>query len=228
MKVFIGWDPRDIPAYEKCKRSLLRNTKMKLQIEALRDWDLRRQKLYWRSYYVDGEGQKHDGRDGNPFSTDFSFTRFCVPALQNYEGGWVLFCDPDMLWRADISELLSLADPGKAVMCVKHNHVPPEETKMGGLIQTRYYRKNWSSLMLYNPERCKGLTKYAINNMDGSWLHGMFWLEDQEIGELPEEWNWLDGHSSPEIDPKIVHFTRGTPDMDGCEDVAYAKEWWAA
>ena len=230
MKVFIGWDSRDICAFEKCKRSLLKNTKAKIQVEALRDWDLRRQKLYWRSYYVDGAGQKHDGRDGKPFSTDFSFTRFCVPALESYEGGWVLFCDPDMLWRADIAELFSLVDPSKALMCVKHKHEPPEEEKMGGVMQTLYPRKNWSSLMLYNVERCVGLTKYAINNQSGSWLHGMFWLPDEEIGGLPEEWNYLCGWSDPEKipDPKIVHFTRGTPDMEGCEDEEFAKEWWAA
>ena len=228
MKVFIGWDPRDISAYEKCKRSLLKHSSLDLEIEALRDWDLRRKKLYWRSYFVDGEGQKHDGRDGKPFSTDFSFTRFCVPALEEYSEGWVLFCDPDMLWQADIAELVKLIDPSKALMCVKHNHRPAEEIKMGGALQTLYPRKNWSSLMLYNPARCVKLTKYAINNMDGSWLHGMFWLEDGEIGELPEAWNWLEGWSSPEIEPKIIHYTRGTPDMDDCEDVAYAREWWMA
>jgi len=29
------------------------------------------------------------------------------------------------------------------------------------------------------------------------------------IGSLPEEWNWLDGHSAEDIDAKNVHFTRG-------------------
>jgi hypothetical protein len=227
MKVYIGWDQRDIPAFARCRGSLIRHKSMNVQIEALRDWDLRRQKVYWRPYIVDGEGQKHDGRDGKPFSTDFSFTRFCVPFLEDYADEWVLFCDPDMLWRADIAELASLIDPEKAVMCVQHNHRPTEIEKMGGLAQTVYPRKNWSSLMLMNPSKCTNLTKYVVNNQTGSWLHGMLWLEDDEIGALPEEWNWLEGWSSPEIEPKIIHYTRGTPDMEGCEDVAYAAEWWA-
>jgi len=28
------------------------------------------------------------------------------------------------------------------------------------------------------------------------------------------------------IDPKLVHFTRGTPDMAGHEGAAYAQAWW--
>ena len=37
-------------------------------------------------------------------STDFSFTRFLVPYLQNYEG-WAMFMDCDMLCREDINNL---------------------------------------------------------------------------------------------------------------------------
>lgn len=228
MKVYIGWDPRDAQAYEKCKRSLLKNTKSEVEVHRLVDWDLRQKKVYWRPYYVDGTGQKHDGIDGKPFSTEFSFTRFCVPVLEDYRDEWVVFCDADMLWVADVMDLMELVDPTKAVMCVKHNHKPPETVKMGGAIQTLYPRKNWSSLMVMNPSRCTNLTKYVVNNMDGSWLHAMCWLEDDQIGGLPEEWNWLEGWSKPDIKPKIIHHTRGTPDMDGCEDVMYAKEWWAA
>ncbi len=228
MDVYVGFDGRDYLAYEKCVSSLEKHASVSVTIHPLYDWELRHRKLLWRSYWVSPEGQRYDGRDGKPFSTDFSFTRFLVPALENYEGDWVLFCDPDMLWRADVSELWNLIDPDKALMCVKHNHVPEEIEKMGGLVQTRYARKNWSSLMIYNVQRCKALTTYKVNNETGTWLHGMHWLKDEEIGSIPEPWNWLEGWSSPEIDPKIVHFTRGTPDLPDCGGVAYAKEWWAA
>lgn len=226
MKIYVGYDPMDHQAYEKCVKSLRANTKAKAKILPLKHWQLRAEGVYWRSFWTDAKGQKWDDRDGKPFSTDFSFTRFCVPALEHYDADWVLFCDPDMLWRADIKELFRLIDPSKSLMCVKHDHRPPENSKMGGLIQTRYERKNWSSLMIFNVHRCKDLTPFNINNQSGSWLHSMCWLPDEEIGELPEEWNWLEGWSDPGIDPKVVHFTRGTPDMKGCEDVAYAREWW--
>lgn len=228
MKVFIGYDAIDHAAYEKCVKSLCANTKMQLAVSPLKHWELRQQNYFWRSYWTDERGQRWDDRDGKPFSTDFSFTRFCVPKMENYEDEWVLFCDPDMLWRADIAELVKEIDPSKAVMCVQHDYHPPEGLKMGGLIQTRYRRKNWSSLMLMNPSRCRDLTPYNINNQSGTWLHSMAWAKDEEIGALPEGFNWLEGWSDPEIDPKIVHFTRGTPDMKGCEEVSYAAEWWAA
>lgn len=228
LKIYVGWDPLDILAYEKCVRSIKKHVSIKTDIQPLKDWELRRKGLYWRPYHVDEKGQKWDNRDGKPFSTNFSFTRFCVPALCDYRDEWVLFCDPDMLWRADPNELLGLVNQKYAVMCVKHQHVPKETEKMGGLMQTRYERKNWSSLMLMNPSRCKALTKYVVNNQSGSHLHGMLWLPDDQIGEFPEEYNWLEGWSSPDIEPKVIHHTRGTPDMPGCEDVAYAREWWEA
>ena len=39
----------------------------------------------------------------------------------------------------------------------------------------------------------------------------IYYNQDDEIGELEEEWNWLDGHSDININPKNVHFTTGGP-----------------
>ena len=79
--------------------------------------------------------------------------------------------------------------------------------------------------MLFKPWKNGRLTKYALNNMSGCWLHALCWLKDEEIGGLDEKWNCLEGWSDPLIDPKVVHFTRGTPDMPGHEDAPYAQEW---
>lgn len=226
LKVYIGWDQRDIDAYSVCEFTMKEHSSIPLLVKPLKDWELRQKQVYWRPYHVDAGGQMWDGRDGKPFSTGFSFTRFCVPLLENYADEWVLFCDPDMLWRADVADLFDHVNPDLSVLCVKHDHVPLERTKMDGVIQTTYARKNWSSLMLMNPSRCTGLSKYATNNYSGSDLHAMVWVEDEQIGGLQEEWNWLEGWSSPEINPNVIHHTRGTPDMN--PDVAYAGEWWDA
>jgi len=226
LKVYVGWDGRDAAAFEVCRHSLIERASIEVEVIALKEWELRRAGIYWREYHVDRDGQRWDGRDGKPFGTDFSFTRFAALILENNSDDWTLFCDPDFLWRADIANMIDLVDPSKAMMCVKHNHIPTEAQKGVG-VQTIYNRKNWSSLMLFRPSRNKSLTKYALNNQTGSWLHGMLWLSDEEIGDLPEEWNWLEGWSDPNINPKVVHFTRGTPDMPGYEDTAYADEWRA-
>lgn len=224
VKVFIGFDPRDDLAFQVCQRSLLHHASVPVEVIPLKEWELRRKGLYWRAYFTDERGQMWDQRDGKPFSTQFSFTRFAAPLLADGEYGPVVFCDADMLWRADIRDLMALWDPNKAVMCVKHDHRPGELSKMDGVMQTVYARKNWSSLMLLSPVKCRRLTRYVVNNESGSYLHGMKWAEDKEIGALPEEWNWLEGWSPPETDPSIVHFTRGTPDMIG-NDIPYADEW---
>jgi hypothetical protein len=228
MKVFIGWDPRDATAYRVLVGSILRYAKDAVEIVPVKDHELRWRGLYRRAYRVDETGQMWDEGDGRPFSTAFSFTRFCVPLMNDFADEWVIFMDADMMFRADIGGLFRLADRSKAVNVVKHVHKPPEDRKMGGLAQTLYQRKNWSSLMLMNTARCRGLDIDAVNARPGAWLHGMKWVEDDEIGALPEAWNWLEGWSSPDIRPLNVHFTRGTPDMPGCENAAFAREWLEA
>lgn len=223
-KVFIGWDQRDALAYRVCEASILEHASIPVEIIPLKDWELRQKGCYWRAYHVDPRGQMWDMKDGRPFSTNFSFTRFCVPWLADYRDELVVFCDADMLWRGDVAELLCLVDKTMPVSCVKHDHRPAEQVKMDGVMQTIYSRKNWSSLMVMNPSKCQSLTTYAINNQAGSWLHAMCWAE--EIGDIPEEWNWLEGWSPPETDPKVIHYTRGSPDMD--PNVDKADLWWAA
>lgn len=223
--VYIGFDPRDELAFRACVASLVEHSSVKLRIIPLREYELRRKNIYWRSYAIESNGQMTDARDGRPFSTQFSFTRFAVPLIDKREG-WVLFCDADMLFRRDVAELFALAEGRKdAIMCVQHNYMPPEAIKMDGVQQKVYGRKNWSSLMLMNPSRCR-LTPYIINNSTGQFLHQMLWQPDKEIGALPESWNWLEGWSDPDINPDNVHYTRGTPDMLPDSDLPFADEWW--
>lgn len=218
MKIFVGWDARDILAYEVCRASI---EKYGHEVIPLKSWELNERGLYWRAYHVDRDFQKYDMADGKPFSTDFSFTRFAVPALCEYTHEPVMFCDADMMFRADPATCFEYLEDN-AVACVKHNHVPTEDTKALG-IQTVYARKNWSSLMVMSPEKCARLTKYQVNTSPGAWLHGLHWADS--IAAIPEEWNWLCGYSDEDINPKNVHYTLGTPDM--VDELPYADEWWS-
>jgi len=91
-------------------------------------------------------------------------------------------------------------------------------------------------VMIFNCEHeaNQALTLDVVNTARGRDLHAFFWLNDDQIGALPEEWNWLVRHSSKEIEPKLVHFTEGCPDMPGYEKDPFADEWreeltrWAA
>lgn len=229
VRIFVGYDERESLAYRACVNSLHGMASAPFHVEPLRADRLRRAGLYWRCY-DEHDGQRVDWSDGRPFSTDFTYTRFLVPALCQWLGV-ALFCDSDFMWRRDVSLLLKQYDPRYAVQVVKHDHRPPEKVKMRGQAQAVYPRKNWSSLMLWNCEHPanSGLTPDVVNMREGRWLHRFGWLDDDQIGGLAPEWNWLEGEAG-DLDPAAVHYTRGTPDMHGHHDAPFADEWrrWAA
>ena len=223
LPVFIGADPREEVALDVCRFSLLRRASIPLYVRALRLPGLRHANLYWRQSTTQG-GRRIDTIDKRPFSTEFAFSRFLVPALCGYEG-WALFCDCDFLFLADVAELVKRADPAYAVMVCKQTHEPTEASKMDDQPQSRYRRKNWSSLMLFNCGHLanRKLTVHAVNTEPGSWLHGLEWLYDEEIGRLPPQWNWISGVTEGE--PRAVHYTSGGPWMPKHTEVAWANEW---
>lgn len=223
---FIGYDRTEIKAYEVCEFSARRHTTMPLFVSALERDSLRRIGLYRRA---PDENSMIDSVDGKPYSTEFSFTRFLVPHLMQYQG-WALFSDCDFLWRRDLAALWKWRDPNYAVMVVKHDYRPEETTKMQGQVQERYHRKNWSSMILWNcshPANMR-LSVDDVNNRTGSWLHGFKWLEDDEIGAIVQDWNFLEGHSKGALaEIKALHYTRGGPWFEQCRDVDWAHLWLA-
>jgi len=225
--VSIGWDPREAEVGDVCRFSIERHAGPgSVSIQYLQLEDLRARGLYTRPTEM-RDGKLWDVISEAPMSTEFAISRFLTPILA--ESDWAVFCDCDFLWRVDIAELLDLADPRYAVMCVQHDHRPPESLKMDGQAQLLYARKNWSSMILWNrrhPANAR-LTVEMVNGVPGRDLHRFCWLEDEEIGDLPPTWNWLEGHSDPSIDPKVIHYTRGGPWFDDWQDVAHADLWLA-
>ena len=227
---YIGYDEREHEAYEVCRKSLLRHSTIPLHVVRLNRNSLSwpgYNGIYTRTFHVE-RGQRVDDKDGKPFSTEFSFTRFLVPVLQQYEG-WAGFQDCDMLWRADIADLIRLVDDKYAVMLVKHDHRPKETVKMDGCAQTSYPRKNWSSFVLWNcgHPSIRNLTRDTVNHESGSWLHQFQFLKDAEIGELNPGWNFLVGVTPGYIEPKVLHFTQGGPWFPAYENCPFADEWRA-
>ena len=221
MPIFVGFDEREKDAYEVCEYSLRRHSSKPLEIEPISS----AHPLYKRNWHQRGN-DRIDDIDGYPFSTDFSFARFLVPAIMDYKG-WAMFVDCDFLFRGDIQELFERAQDRYAVMCVKHNFRPNSPIKMDGVRQSQYFRKCWSSMVLWNCGHAgnKFLTPEWTNHRIGGDLHKFIWLYNHNIGDLPEEWNWLEGHSSTIIDPKAIHYTEGGPWFWNRQNVHYAKEW---
>jgi len=184
-----------------------------VSIKPLVQQDLREAGLYTR-------------QRGPTESTEFSLTRFLVPALANFRG-WSVFMDCDMLCRADIAGLAAQRREDKAVMVVKHDYVPKTQRKFLDQVQTKYERKNWSSVMLFNNERCRALTAGYVNSASGLELHRFRWVDDALIGDLPREWNWLVTEYDYNPDAKLVHYTLGGPWFDAYRGCEYADEWFA-
>ena len=157
-------------------------------------------------------------------STQFSITRFLVPHLMNYSGVGIFF-DCDMLITRDIQEMFDLFDPQYAVQCVKHEYTPCSVTKMGGMKQTIYVRKNWSAVVIYNCDHpsTQKLTNKVVETAEPHFLHRFEWLKDEEIGDLPREFNFLvEEQPKPEKLPFNIHHTLGAPIFREKQNVDYA------
>lgn len=225
-RVFIGYDSHEKVAFDVACQSLGRHSR-DFVIEPLSYRPLMVRGVYQRTT-VFRNARLWDVISNAPMSTQHAIARFFIPFITERKG-WVLFTDGDVLFRRDVSELFRLADPKKAVMVVQHEYLPAATVKKSGDVQTLYFRKNWSSVMLWNLEHPAhdALTLQELNNLPGRDLHRFCWLKDSLIGSLPVVWNWLVGHSSKHIDPAIVHFTEGVPDIIGHQCDPFAAEWHA-
>jgi hypothetical protein len=223
-RVYIGFDPREVEAYRVAEGSLRMHANVPVLVTPL---DLARNEAWglmqrpWRVC----RNSLWDVISDAPMSTQFANTRFLTLMLA--QTGWVVFVDCDVVFMADIDELLQLADPRYAVMCVKHRYTPSTAQKMDGQVQTQYSRKNWSSVMLLNADHPSNrkLTLRDVNGVPGRDLHRFFWLEDDEIGELPGEWNWLVNEQPEPARPKIAHFTLGGPWLPDWKGAPYDDLW---
>ena len=117
-------------------------------------------------------------------------------------------------------------DDRYAVQVVQHVHVPREERKFLDQPQSKYEKKNWSSVMLFNAARCQALTPDYVNTASGLELHQFKWLgDDGLIGALPNRWNHLVGYDVPRADAALVHYTLGGPYFDEYRDCEYSEHW---
>ncbi len=210
LQIYIGYDTREVAAYYTLASSILKNTDSKKIIIQ----PLKLQTLTPDFYYrTDSKG-----------TTEFSLTRFLVPYLSAF-GGYSVFMDCDMLCKIDILELKSIIDqdPDQAVYVCKHNYQSQISIKATG-VNENYPRKNWSSLMIFNNEKCTNLTLDYVNTASASDLHRLNWA-DEKIGSIPLEYNWLVGEYPHNDDAKILHYTLGTPCFEEYKDCDHSKEW---
>ena len=209
-RIFVGYDKSEVVAYHVCCQSIISQSSIPISFIPL---SLNLIKTIYN-------------RTRDPLqSTDFSFSRFLVPYLSGYEG-WSLFIDGDMLVRSDIAELFALCDDAYSVMVCQHDYTPNSSIKFLNNQQTKYSKKNWSSMILFNNSQCRRLTPEYVNSATGLELHQFKWLtHENEIGNLPLHWNWLVGEYSYNSEVKLAHFTLGGPYFEQFAESDFSDEW---
>ena len=212
MRIYIGHDRNFPQATKVCRKSIEDHSeKGEHDIRYLDKKDLERIGAYNRPQIANE-------------STEFSFTRFYVPMLSHYKGV-SLFCDNDFVWKCNPSEVLQYLRK-KKVSVVKHKLDFIHGTKMNGVVNKSYPRKNWSSLMLFDNEKCKNLTQDYLDKATPADLHQFAWAKDNEIGRIPLKYNHLVGYYKKHKYIKAIHYTQGGPWFDEYKNSELSEEWW--
>ena len=210
--IVVGFDQREAVAYHVFCQSVLEKASRPVQFIPLAINALK----FYTETHTDG-------------SNRFIYSRFLTPYLCDFEGP-AIFADGDMVCHADVAELIDLFDPTKAAQVVMHDYKTKASVKYLGNKNLDYPRKNWSSLILWNCGHGANrvLTPEFIQAQPGSYLHRFSWLADEQIGALPQAWNWLATEYEDNPQAKLVHYTLGTPCFKDFQDAPMADDWWAA
>lgn len=204
LNVFIGYDPREAVAYHVCANSIIRHSSKPVAIRPLALSN-------FKSFYSETHNTESGLTKTEP-TNQFIFSRFLVPYLMGYKG-LAVFIDGDMIVKDDISKLFDYHQWGTALSVVKHEYKTKYPTKYLNQPNLDYPRKNWSSVILWdcNYFSNKILTPDHIEKLTGAYLHRFGWLNDDQIGSLPMEWNWLPDEYGENKEAKLLHWTAGTP-----------------
>ena len=165
-------------------------------------------------------------------TNQFTTSRFLVPWLMGYKGRAIFADAADMICLSDVNELETLLmNLKEAVGVVKHDYKTKNKVKYVGTPMESpnvdYERKNWASLMLIDCEHpaWKTLTPESINTWSIGEILQLKFLNDCEIGVIPNEWNRLVDEDQPVGGAKILHWTAGIPGFKHYQNAPGADLW---
>ena len=156
-------------------------------------------------------------RDYAQQSTEFTYSRFMIPYLENYEG-YSIFIDNDILFtEGNIYKFFMHLNLDDAVACVQYPDFDASDLKFNQQKNVSYNKKLWSSLMVFNNSHpdCRKLTPWVVNTETGKYLHQFEWTD--KISNIPDRYILTDGYDSylDKPDKVAVHYTRGGPWIEG-------------
>jgi hypothetical protein len=151
-------------------------------------------------------------------NTEFTYSRFMIPYLENYEG-FSMFVDDDLFFTETPLRMFYYMRPEDAVACIQYRQYDHVKTKFNGAVNIDYPCKLWSSMMFFNNghEDCKKLTPEVVNTWTGAQLHQFTWTD--KISKIPEKYIFTEGYDDPveKWHYSGIHFTRGGPWIDNMD-----------
>jgi len=126
--------------------------------------------------------------------TPFTYSRFLVPWLCNFEGTGI-FLDADMLLVSDIAEVCEE---------IKYQHAIGVVTDIAQFEQTSFTVFNCA-----HPSNRKLTPEYIQSTSDN--LHALSWVNPDEIASLDPKWNQLIGYQDVDASSGNLHYTMGIP-----------------
>ena len=186
-RIFIGYDERQAVSFTTLQQSILELASKPVSITP----------LILRSMPISRRGL-----------TPFTFSRFLVPWLCDYQGH-ALFLDADMFLVSDICEMTKYFHDQNAVNVVRS-----------------IAKFEQSSVMLFNNAHPKNrtLTPDFIQETSED-LHGLCWLDDNEIGAMDSKWNQLVGYQECHAKSGNLHFTMGIPAFPETSTSEFGQVW---
>ncbi len=186
-RVFIGYDDRQAVAYTALQQSIIETASCPVSVTP----------LMLHTLPISRRGL-----------TPFTYSRFLVPWLCDYEG-FGLFLDADMFFVSDIAELYSSFNDDIAVSVVR---------SIAQFEQT--------SVLLFNNSHPKNrqLTPEFIEHTEQNLL-GLGWLAPEDIDELDPKWNQLVGYQECSDEAGNLHFTMGVPAFPETSTSPFIDQW---
>lgn len=190
--VFVGADRSQLMAVAVLEHSIKRHTQRRVRVAPLIDVELPEPK---------------DLRQGS--RTNFSFARFAIPELKNYQGK-AIYLDADMLVFRDIGELWDIPFDGCSVVIQEEI---PEHAVVHDKPGAPARRIKQCAVMLIDCARARWNVREIVAGLDGRYTYEelMYHLcilpEDEVRYAVPFTWNSLE-HYDPQT--RLIHYT----DMD--------------
>jgi len=216
--LYCGFDPREAAGYHVFVQSVLERSSVLVSFIPL---------------HVPMLGNFDGQKDG---TNAFIYSRFLIPYLQNYTG-WAIFVDgSDMVCLDDIAKLWAMREQfqfNKALAVVKHDYKTKHKRKYIGTPMEAdnadYPGKNRSSCILFNCGHYanRRLTPELVRESPGSFLHRFQWCSEDQIGEIPANWNSLVGEQDISS-ASLLHYTLGIPGFEHYRHCDGADHWHRA